>query len=67
MSGHRAEYVMEEQGRGWWLRLWVGGLRMACYCGGFGRGIGIELIGQGGKVAHLQSFFKRSPGRNATK
>ena len=58
LGGHRAEYVMGEQGRGWWPRQRVGVLRTAFYCDALGRGIGIELIGEGGEVAHLQELLQ---------
>ena len=58
IGGHRAEYVMGEQRRGWWARQRVGVLRTAFYCDALGRGIGIELIGEGGEVAHLQELLQ---------
>ena len=58
LGGHRAEYVMGEQWRGWWPRQRVGVLRTAFYCDALGRGIGIELIGEGGEVAHLQELLQ---------
>jgi hypothetical protein len=58
LGGHRAEYVMGEQWRGWWPRQRVGVLRTAFYCDALGRGIGIELSAEGGEVARLQELLQ---------
>ncbi len=57
IGGHRAAYVMGEPRRGWWPRQRVGVLRTAFYCDALGRGIGLELIEEGGEAAHLQELL----------
>lgn len=57
IGGHRAEYVMGEQLRGWWPRQRVRMLRTVFYCETIERGIGVELITEGAEAAPLQEIL----------
>jgi hypothetical protein len=57
IGGHRAEYVMGEQLRGWWPRQRVRMLLSAFYCDALGRSISVDCIGEGAEAAHLQEIL----------
>lgn len=58
IGGHPAAYVLGSQLRGWWPRQRVVTLRTALYCEVVGRGIGVELLGEGGEEGHLQELLR---------
>ncbi|MBI3326650.1 MAG: hypothetical protein HYZ81_08105 [Nitrospinae bacterium] len=58
IGGHLAEYVIGERLQGWWARKRVRMLRTAFYCDVLGRGIGIELLAEGGEEAHLREVHR---------
>jgi hypothetical protein len=58
IGGHRGEYAIGEQIRGWWPRKRVRVLRTAFYCEISARGVDVEFIGEGMEEGHLHEILQ---------
>jgi hypothetical protein len=57
IGGHPAAFVIGVHRRGWWPRLRLAILRASFYCEPLGRGIGVELLSEGGEEPHLRELL----------